>query len=396
MPLKVIIVGGGISGLCAGVSLSQAGHSVKVLERSKFSNEVGAGITLAPNGVLVLRKMGFDFQRAKGCELANWSTFEGGSLETMSVQDLHKAKERFGAEFYGEVKSQGDECSEMGSKPGISLQLNSKVVRIDPDLGRVELENGTVEEADLVVAADGVHSAIRQRVFGAVDFSARSTNMSAFRFFIPREQMMQLEAGRRLVEWNASHTGATMFVDTTVGMYERYIAWYDVSGGELQNFVCIHPTRTGDRAVGDTRSQLLDEYKHFNQDLVELISLSEKVTSWPLLGCLPLPTWTKGKLVLIGDAAHPMLTFGGQGANQAVEDGGALGVLFRNMSSAAEVPERLALFEQVRHKRASRVQLLSSVRAGNEHLVKEDMKRFMEPGVDIPETFAGRVAHDSG
>lgn len=76
-----------------------------------------------------------------------------------------------------------------------------------------------------------------------------------------------------------------------------------------------------------------------------------------------------------------MLTFGGQGANQAVEDGGALGVLFRDMSSSDEVPHRLALFEQVRHKRASRVQLLSSVRAGNEHLVKEDMKRFMEPGV---------------
>lgn len=76
-----------------------------------------------------------------------------------------------------------------------------------------------------------------------------------------------------------------------------------------------------------------------------------------------------------------MLTFGGQGANQAVEDGGALGVLFRDMSSSTEVPHRLALFEQVRHKRASRVQLLSSVRAGNEHLVKEDMKRFMESGV---------------
>ena len=76
-----------------------------------------------------------------------------------------------------------------------------------------------------------------------------------------------------------------------------------------------------------------------------------------------------------------MLTFGGQGANQAVEDGAALGVLFRDISSSAEAPHRLALFEQVRHKRASRVQLLSSVRAGNEHLVNEDMKCFLEPGV---------------
>lgn len=77
-----------------------------------------------------------------------------------------------------------------------------------------------------------------------------------------------------------------------------------------------------------------------------------------------------------------MLTFGGQGANQAIEDGGALGVLFRDLENAGEVPQRLALFEQVRHKRASRVQTLSSVRAGNEHLVKERLIPFMEPGVE--------------
>lgn len=152
---------------------------------------------------------------------------ETDSLFSMHRVDLQQELLRL---VRSEVKSQGDTPSKFDNKPGISLQLNSKVVKIDPNLGRVELEDGTIEEADLVVAADGVHSAIRQSVFGSVDFSARASNMSAFRFFIPRKDMMNLEAGRRLVEWNASHTGATMFVDTTVGMYERYIAWYDVSG----------------------------------------------------------------------------------------------------------------------------------------------------------------------
>ena len=76
-----------------------------------------------------------------------------------------------------------------------------------------------------------------------------------------------------------------------------------------------------------------------------------------------------------------MLPFGGQGSNQAIEDGGALGAVLANMSDVAELPLRLGLFVTVRHSRASRVQILSSVRANNEHLVEEQLKPYMEPGV---------------
>lgn len=195
---------------------------------------------------MVLQKMGFDFERAGACKLAHWSTVEADTLKDMSIQDLTRVKERFGGEFYGmhRIDLQRELLRLVNSKittkdmlsdgesqaAGITLQLDSKVVHVDTGAGKVQLEDGKVEEADLIIAADGVHSVLRGMVFGGAEVAARASHQSAFRFFVPTEDMMRTEAGRRLVDWNATHAGATMFVDTTVGLYERYIAWYGVSG----------------------------------------------------------------------------------------------------------------------------------------------------------------------
>ena len=89
-----------------------------------------------------------------------------------------------------------------------------------------------------------------------------------------------------------------------------------------------------------------------------------------------------------------MLPFGGQGANQALEDGGALGYLFRGVENAAEIPTRLALFETVRRKRASRIQILSTVRIGKEIEVEKLLQEYDEPGVSRPTNFEERTHHD--
>ena len=131
--------------------------------------------------------------------------------------------------------------------------------------------------------------------------------------------------------------------------------------------------------------------------------MAPDVTVWPLSYHDPLPIWTRGKVALLGDAAHPvrsappnyllfchevlvtsyvimqMLPFGAQGANQAIEDAGALGALFSNGESVADVPSRLRLFEQVRRLRASRGQSLSRVRLGKEKEVEDRVRLYAEP-----------------
>ena len=124
-------------------------------------------------------------------------------------------------------------------------------------------------------------------------------------------------------------------------------------------------------------------------------SKATDVSCWPLNIHEPLPSWTRGKIILIGDAAHPvrpslicvhsesdvfqMLPFGGQGSNQAIEDAGALGYMLDGLENTNDIQKRLELFETVRRKRASRVQILSRVRVGKEKDVMQELLEYADP-----------------
>lgn len=91
-----------------------------------------------------------------------------------------------------------------------------------------------------------------------------------------------------------------------------------------------------------------------------------------------------------------MLPLAAQGANQGIEDGGVLGHVLANINTSADIPQRLQLFDQLRVKRASRVQILSTIRYSNESLVREKLEPYMEPGMEVPESFHARAMHDTG
>lgn len=102
----------------------------------------------------------------------------------------------------------------------------------------------------------------------------------------------------------------------------------------------------------------------------------DDVKLWRLYDRDPLRTWVRGKAVLIGDSAHPMLPYKGQAGTQAIEDAGALGYLLRHLPSDQDIPERLQLFMKVRYDRASVIQILSSVNPGQEHLVTDELQKY--------------------
>jgi salicylate hydroxylase len=327
---------------------------------------------------MTLKDLGFSFEKALVCRQDRIESVRGDTLDRLNLVDLSNAESEYGAPLQSILRSDlHQELLHMalGGENPAKLHLASQVQDIDANKGRITLKSGEVHHADLVIAADGVRSIGRNEVIDQ-DSALAETGMNAFRFLIPTKDIPNLQSLRSKIP--SKIPGVTIFVDIHDKENERHMVWYDCHGGAIQNFVGIYPTHQHDR-MRSPKELMLEQFAGFHPAVLELLRLTEEVTCWPLLNHKPTDTWSKGRLLLIGDAAHAMLPFGGQGANQAIEDGGVLGPVFQG-AGPTDVPDRLKTFEALRIARVAPSQILSRARFGTELTVEHELKKYEKPG----------------
>jgi salicylate hydroxylase len=306
---KVLIAGGGIGGLTAALALKLRGIDSLLFEQAAAFREVGAGIQLSCNATRVLTALGVGEALARiavypqGRDYRAWD-----SGERLFWTPLGKRAEMtFGAPYYHAHRAEllGVLLDALGHR---GLRLNSRLSRFSQDANGVAitLADGTTHEGDILVGADGIHSTVRSGLFGQEQ--PRYTGNVAWRGLVPATAIAHLDLEKV--------TGVWMGPD-------RSIVQYYVSAGRTFNWIGISrsplPARESWLAEGDVKDALAD-YAGWHPTIRTVIASTATVLRQALYDREPLPDWSVGRVVLLGDAAHPMLPFYAQGAAQSIED----------------------------------------------------------------------------
>jgi salicylate hydroxylase len=238
--------------------------------------------------------------------------------------------------------------------PGEAVECGRRCTGVTQDGAGVTLTfgSGPPVRAEVVVAADGIHSALRGHVTTASP--PRESGLCAWRSLVPAE---------------AAPAFARRPVQTLWLGHRHHLVHYPVRGGALVNIVAFSPASPGEQeswsAVGRA-ADLAAEFAGWDPRLGELIAAAGQVGRWSVLDRAPLPRWVRGRVALLGDAAHPMLPFYAQGAGQAIEDAATIAICLA--TGPWDPPAALARYEQLRRPRATRVQEASRGRIPHHHL----------------------------
>ena len=339
-PPNVVIVGGGIGGLFAANALIAHGLRVSVYEQARALGEIGAGVFLTPNSVRQLQRVGLGPSVEKwGARVGSDSRYfrqDGAPIAPVQVTDSSGWNATFGMHRADLVDILA------GALPADVVHTGHRCTGFEQEgeVARASFENGVVAEGDVVIAADGIHSELRQNVV--------PPSRPIFSGSVSYRGVLAHEL---IPHW------PTASWQMWLGKGKHFLT-FPVRAGKLINYVGFVPadeeTKESWSAPGDP-DVLRQEFAGWDPRIGSLLQQVRATFRWALYDREPLPIWTRGRLTLLGDAAHPMLPHLGQGANQAIEDGMALATILAG-ADRKTAPEALFAYERLRRERVALVQ----------------------------------------
>lgn len=341
--MKIIVVGAGIGGLTCAIALAQRGLDVTVLEQAPALGEIGAGITITPNADRVFTNLGLHDALAAHAVIPerqltqHWETGE-------IIRDVERGAStaaQYGAGYYhihrADLHAVLVDAFEAAA-PG-RLHLSSGAASVEA-AGVVTTESGAVFEADIIIGADGVKSAVRDALFPTENPSF--TGQVAWRGLVPTKDVPQALR----MDFPGIHIGP-----------KKIFMRYPVRGDTLSNyaaFVELHGWQEESWTIPSNRAELLTHFGDWAPGVKALIEATpdDQLFKWALFVRKPLKTWVNGNVTLLGDAAHAMLPFMGQGAATAIEDAMVLARALVDFGGA----EGLTRYDAARRARTSAIQ----------------------------------------
>jgi salicylate hydroxylase len=347
---RIAVVGAGIGGLTAAVALAGENVRCEVFERDASLPGAGGGIQISPNAAVVLHALGlsaaFDTAvRPEHRELRRWQ--DDGVIARMPLG--RTAEPRYPAPYYtlrrsvlcrallaAARRAHGPDAVRFGRRcVGVRDHGAGVVVRLD---------DGAEVGADAVIGADGLHSAVRGLLHPD---RIRYSGHVAYRAVFPVERAPWLAGPARVLVWLGPG---------------RHVVAYPIDGGRSLNLVATVPAPVPPAAAREVSGgELLAAYAGWHPAVRGLLAVAGRFDRHCLFDRPPLPSWQRGRIAVLGDAAHPMLPFVAQGAAQAIEDAGALARCVRE-------PDGFARYEALRRERAGRVVALARAGLRDHHL----------------------------
>jgi salicylate hydroxylase len=352
--MRVGIAGGGLGGLSAALFLLRAGvGDVRVFEQQSALGEIGAGIQVAPNAVRLLQRLGLkEALRAASVPFEDaWEFRRWQDGRVLFSQTFGAAGEaRFGAPYIAIHRA--DLLGVLAAAlPAGVVSLGKHVSGVEGD--RFVFADGSLSDAfDVLVGADGIHSAVRDVVAGPG--SPVFTGLAAYRALVPADEAPAFARRPVCSIWLGPG---------------RHFVHYPVSGGAYVNLVTANPAgdwRTESWTAPGRVADFLAEFAGWNEAVLQLIGAARETRRYAFYAREPITTWVAGRVALLGDAAHPMLPFFAQGAGQTIEDGAVLARCLANRPD--DVTAALRRYEALRVERATRVQRMSGERREHHHM----------------------------
>jgi len=339
-----VVAGGGIAGMAAALALVRDGWEVDLCEEAAVPGEVGAGLQVSPNAAKVLRWLGVLDQvrehafMPKAAELRDGVT--GNLIYSIALGPAAEA--RWGAPYLSVHRADLlATLSEAARQAGARIHGNARATSyvVTPQGPVLKLADGESLMGDVLVAADGIRSVLRSQINGAE--APRFTGKVAWRGLIPAERLPE---------------GLVPPVTTVWAGPGQHLVVYRLRGGSLVNFVAVQERgewiEEGWCKPGDP-DELRRSFAGWRPEVTGLLAHVETTFLWGLFARPEQVRWVEGPIVLIGDAAHPMLPFMAQGAAMGLED---VAVLLRELETGGEMADVLLAYEERRWQRVTKVQ----------------------------------------